>query len=581
MPIWRGPMDTNTTASGWRWAGCAVASFAMLATACYGGKTSGPHNMASGGDGADDADDADDVDEDTGDGDDGDDGDSGADIPESPDCSDVGPRMLRRLTSAQLHRTLQTIFEDPAVPEGQVLNDPVVHGFRVDATQAVIRDLDAQQVMQYAESIAAWAVDEKLAQVTPCQDHGAACHEQIAAELGAKFHREPLEDEMVAAYAAVMADQVSFEDGVRELVAALVQSPYFLYRWELGRPSADDPDRFVLTDYELASNLAYSLTGGPPDAELMDLARDGALQDTETLVAQVRRLTSGPEGQAHLAEFLDSWLEVEDLPSRAKAEEPGVMFDDALRQDMLAETRALFLDVFNSGGDVATLLTADYTFVNQRLGHFYRMWEANTEDHQRMEIPTMGEGVRAPGLLGHGSVLARHALPDNSSPVARGVLVRRRLLCQDLPDPPADVETTLDPIPDGTTNRERYELHTSDPACAGCHVLIDPVGFTFEHYDHFGRWRDTEGNQPVDATGELAGVSTGTTALDGLDSLAAALAETDDARECFASYMAYFTYGLDECNPEAIADGSGGPDATLASTLEAIVTAPHFRERRP
>jgi len=558
-----------------RW--LTLAGLAVLTAACYGGKSSANFGMDAGEDGGDDDDDDDSGGSDGDDGDGGDDSD--ADIPEPPDCSDVGPRMVRRLTSAQLHRSLQVIFEDVAVPEGQLLNDPVVHGFRVDATQAVIRDLDAQQVMQYAETIADWAIAEKLALVTPCQQNDAACRTQIVEHLGERFHREPLSADMVSAYADLMAQEDTIEDGVHELVAALVQSPYFLYRRELGEPSADDPDRFVLTDYELASNLAYSLTGAPPDASLLQLARDGALQETDALIAEVERLTASEAGQAHLVEFLDSWLEIEDLPSRAKAEEPGVVFDDALRHDMLAETHALFLDVFNTGGDVATLLTADYTFVNQRLGHFYRMWEANTEDHQRMEIPTMGEGVRAPGLLGHGSVLARHAAADNSSPVARGVLVRRRLLCQDLPDPPADVETTLDPIPEGVTNRERYEAHTSDPACAGCHSVIDPVGFAFEHYDHFGRYREQESNQPVDATGELSGVSTGTTPLDGVDSLAEALADTDDARTCFADYLAYYTYGLDECNPDAIAEGSGGVDATLASTLEAIVTAPHFRER--
>lgn len=493
-------------------------------------------------------------------------------------CNDVGARMLRRLTSRQLRRTLQSIFADDAVPDGQVLTDPVVHGFKVDAREAVIRDLAAQQVMQYAETVAAWAVDQKLAQITPCQSMDAGCQEQIVRELGAKFHREPLDDTMVTAYQGLMAGQETFDEGMRQLLSALIQSPYFLYRRELGEPSGDDPDRFQLTDYELASNLSYSLTGSPPDQTLLELAAQGSLRDEDELVAQVARLVQSSDGQHSLQDFVESWLEIEDLPSRVKVDTPGVNFDEDVRHDMLTETSMLFRHVFNTGGSTKELLLADFTFINQRLGQFYKIWEADTEDHQSIEIPASGEGARAPGLLGHGSVLARHSLVDNSSPVARGVMVQRRLLCNDLPEPPSDVDTNLEPIPEGATNRERYEQHSTDPNCSGCHGLIDPIGFTFEHYDHFGLWRDEESGQPIDASGSLVGVEE-LVELDGLDSLAEALAEEAKVQECFAHYMSYYTYGVDSCSGESLVATAGGDQATLMSTLEAIVRSQHFRER--
>jgi len=492
-------------------------------------------------------------------------------------CVDVGPRMLRRLSSIQMRNTLVSIFGDEGVPDGQVLTDPVVEGFKVDAREAVIRDLGAQQVMQYAETVADWAVEEKLAQIVPCQTTDAACRDQIVRELGAKFHREPLDDTMAAAYADLLAAEPVFEDGVRQLVAGLMQSPYFLYRRELG--DADGDDHFVLTGYELASNLSYSLTGGPPDDALLALAADGSLRDDDVLVAEVTRLVQSAGGQDNLAAFVESWLEVDDLPSRAKTEEPGVVFDAEVRHDMLAETTALFQHVYAEGGPVEELYTAEYSFLNQRLGQFYGIPGASSDQLQRVELPAEGPGGRAVGLLGHGSVLARHALVDNSSPVARGVMVRRRLLCQELPDPPADVDTNLEPIPEGVTNRERYEQHRTDPVCAACHNMIDPVGYAFEHYDEFGLWRELEGGQPVDASGSLDGVSTDAAPLDGLDSLGQALAETEEASECFTHYMTYYTYGVNGCHPGAIVADAGGEEATLQSILNAIVLSPHFRER--
>lgn len=494
------------------------------------------------------------------------------------DCTDVGPRMLRRLTSAQLRNTLVTIFGDASVPDGQVLDDPVVRGFQVDASEAVIRDLGAQQVMQYAETVADWAIDGRLASTVPCEEHTEACREQVVRTLGAKFHREPLDEATVTAYANLMAGEPTFEDGARELLAALIQSPYFLYRRELGTA---DPDtgRFRLTDYELASNLSYSLTAGPPDAQLLEAAADGRLHDVEELLAQAERLIQTPPGQQNLASFVEGWLEVDDLQSRVKDEVNGVVLDELLRDDMLLETALLFQNVYAEGGGVGELLNADYTFVNQRLGHFYGLWEANGEQHARVDFPENGPPVRAPGLLGHGSVLARHASSNNSSPVARGVMVRRRLLCADLPDPPPGVDTNLEDIPDGATNRERYDAHRENPTCAACHELIDPIGFTFEHYDHVGRWRDTESNQPVDASGELSGLGSEPVSLDGLPDLAAALAGTEEAQTCFAGFFAYYTYGRDSCDLDELANAAGGSEASLRDTLEAIVAAPHFRER--
>lgn len=564
-----------------RWSkGVGIVGALMLA-GCYGGVDPGADTSPGGGTEGSGGSQEDTVDDSGSGGAESEGGETGGDDGGEPTdaCTEVGPRMLRRLTSLQLHNTLVAIFGDESVPEGQVLDDPVVRGFQVDAAESVIRDLGAQQVMQYAETVADWAMEGRLLPMVPCQENTAGCREDVARSIGAKFHREPLDESMVSAYAELMANEPTFAEGARELVAALMQSPYFLYRRELGSASPDDAGRFRLTSYELASNLSYSLTAGPPDAELLEAAAAGQLHEVDELVAQAERLVQTPAGRENLAAFVEGWVEVDDLHSRVKDEINGVVLDDDLRHDMLLETALLFQQVYADGGGVGELLTADYTFVNQRLGHFYGLWEANTEDHQRVEFPVDGQPTRAPGLLGHGSVLARHASADNSSPVARGVMVRRRLLCGDLPDPPAGVDTNLEEIPEGTTNRERYDAHRENPSCATCHELIDPLGFAFEHYDHVGRWRDTESGQPVDASGALSGLGDETVEVDGLPELAAALAGAEQTTTCFASFLAYYTYGRDSCDLDALAEAAGGPGASLRDTLGAVIVAPHFRER--
>ena len=497
-----------------------------------------------------------------------------------PGCVDVGPRLMRRLTGTQLRNTLEDIFEANDFPEAQVLTDPVVHGFKVDAYEANIRDLGAQQVMQFAESVADWAVSEKLQTGwLPCQTTDESCTSQIIEELGLAFHREPLDEALVEGYRDIVVQEDTFEDGVRQLISAMIQSPYFLYRRELGSPDAADADRYVLTDYELASNLSYSLTGHPPDDTLMGLAAEGVLHEDAELVAQVSRLVSSPGGQETMAAFVEGWLEVEDIGAQVRIEQPGVDFGDDVRHAMLEETAMFFNGMVQGNASVADLLTAEHTYVNGPLAELYGIPNVSGEGFTRVDVGPGQPGSRAPGLLGQGSTLARHAGPDNSSPVFRGVVVRERLLCSELAEPPSNVDTTLPPIPDGATNRERFDVHRTDPVCASCHTLIDPLGFAFEHYDQFGRWRDIESGQPVDASGEVTGVGEGAIAVDGVQELAEVVSTLPQYTACFTEMIAYYSYGVEACDGESLLEDAMDADVGTMDVLEAIVLSPHFRER--
>lgn len=501
-------------------------------------------------------------------------GDDGGGLTPS-DCTDLGPPMLRRLTSAQLRHSLEAIFQDPTVPEGAVLVDPVVNGFRVDATEAVIRDLDAQQLMTYAELVADWAVTQKLGQLVTCDTAQADCRRQFVADLGRRVQRQPLSDASIEAYAAMLDAETSFADGAEVVIAAMLQSPMFLYRREIGEPDPDQPGQNRLTPYELASNLSFMLTDRPPDDALLSAAADGRLGTVEDLEREAERLLGTPEAAETLGQFARGWLETDDLESRAKVDPTNQLTDD-VRRAMLAETDALFVDLVRSGGGVKDLLTAPYTFVNQTLASYYGLPGVGGDQPQRIDIPP---GTRPFGILGHGSVLTRHALADSSSPVQRGKLVRERFLCEDIPPPPPNVNPTLGDPMGAVTTRQRYEQHAVDPVCRGCHDRMDPVGFAFEHFDGFARPRDQEGGVPIDATGVLRGMPEGDIALDGVDSLTSYLADSTAVEECLVRYLSYYSYGLDGCNQDAIRGDVEESGSTLKSMVLAIIRAPQFSRR--
>jgi hypothetical protein len=240
---------------------------------------------------------------------------------------------------------------------------------------------------------------------------------------------------------------------------------------------------------------------------------------------------------------------------------------------MLEETSRLFVHVLREGA-VSELFTAPYTFVDGQLASYYGL--PGGGGFQQVMLPP---NTRAPGVLGQGSVLARHALADVSSPVQRGVVVRKRLLCEELAPPPPNVNANLPPPTGAVTTRQRYEAHSTSAACKGCHSKIDPVGFAFERFDTFGRRRDTDGGLPIDTTGELTGTPDGTVPLADLDGLAGYLGTSAQARACVVRYVSYFGLGLDQCSRDEIAGELAAGDGSLKSVVLAIIHAPHFTTR--
>lgn len=496
---------------------------------------------------------------------------------ELSNCTTPGPRQVRRLTSDQYARTLQNIFSDPNVPVETVLSDGAVLGFHVDATAAVVRDLEGELLMNHAESVADWAVDNgKVAQFTSCTEQRADCQTSFIASFGAKAHREPLSDTTIEAYRGLFDEEPTFDDGLRSVISAMLQSPFLLYRRELG---AEQDGEFALSPYEVASQLSYWITDAPPDEALYEAAASGRLSTSEDYAREASRLLETPYARETLAAFLEGWLHLDKLASKAK-DESVLPLPTELRTSMLEESVELFLNTFYDGGSLEDLFTATHTYVDQRLAAHYGISGVG-QGSERVGL----DGTNRPaGVLGHAAFLTTHALSDNSSPVQRAKVVIERLVCGTLPAVPADLNVALDTETEFSTNRERYEVHRQRDDCRSCHENLDPIGYAFEHFDGFGRYRDQENGVDIDATGSLAVMGSGPVPLDGVDSLSVALANSPELQSCLVRFWSYYTFGAEgwqgaECNRDGVIRDAREEGFTLRSVLMGIARSPHFSRR--
>jgi hypothetical protein len=504
---------------------------------------------------------------------------------ELADCPTPGPRLIRRLTPIQFRNTLVDVFQDGSVPAAEVLSDPSVLRFRVDADTPVIRDLDAALLMDYAETVAAWVVDSKLSALSSCRSNDQGCTRSFIESLGRKLYREPLSEPQIAAYQALFTAETAFEDGAEVAIMAMLQSPYLLYRRELGTPDSAAPGEFVLTPYEVASQLSYFITGSAPDQSLLAAAAEGRLVTQADIDREAERLLGTELARESLKRFVASWFELDGLPQKAK-DDSVFPLGASMRSSMIGESQAFFVDAFYSNATIGSLFAAEHSFVNGELAGLYGL-PGGGDGFSRVEL---GSSNRARGLLGQAAFLTAHSQPENSSPVQRGRFVRDRILCEGIPEIPADLNTNLANGASFATNRERYVQHAQDGACVGCHLKFDPVGFAFEHFDGVGRYRDQENGNPIDATGTLIeppgdnGLPAADVPLDGAESLIDYLADNEHVRACFVRYLSYYAHGRDnwsekKCNDDSVRREARDNGNTIRSVLFGILHAPTFTRR--
>lgn len=486
-----------------------------------------------------------------------------------------GPRLLRRLSAEQLDNSVRDLFKNPNAPRSDVFNDPQVLGFTGDANALLVRDLGSQQLMSYAEQVARWAVATVAADIAPCNQMTPECRTQFIKQFGLRAFRQPLSDARVARYEKLFASGSTFQQGLELTITAMLQSPYFLYRRELGEPDPQKPGLVRLTPYEVASNISYLITRSMPDDQLLQAATANQLGTRAQIDAQVERLLQDPKNRRTMNTFMGEWLETKRVAMVLK--DPKVFdFQDALRADMERETAALIEDVvFTRKGSLTDLFKTDYTFVNANLAKHYGL--TGVTGDQLVKVPS----TRDPGILAQGSILAGNAGITFSSPTLRGKLVRTRLLCQNLPPPPDDVDTMIKVPANAKTTREIFQAHVDNPSCGPCHRTMDPIGYGFENYDVVGRYRTNENGVPIDASGEIIGNDF---RFNGLRELNDYLANNDDVRQCMVRFMSYFAYGAtgwtdDGCTLDAITAEAKASNWSIRSVLTAITHAPHFTTR--
>jgi hypothetical protein len=335
----------------------------------------------------------------------------------------------------------------------------------------------------------------------------------------------------------------SFEYGIEAVVQRVIADPEFIYRGEPEPANVVPGKAYRVSDLALASRLAFFLWSSIPDDQLLDLAAQGRLKDPAVLDRQIKRMIADPRADALVENFTGQWLSVRSL----KTSEPVVNlfpdFDDNLRNAMQREVELFFGSVVHEDRSILDLLTADYTFVNERLAKHYGIPNLYGPQFRRVTLPAELDMRR--GLIGKGALLTVTSAAARTSPVTRGKWFLQTFLGVSPPDPPPDVPAIKEKTQDSTGNakaptmRQMMEMHRASPTCATCHSIFEPMGIALENFDAVGGWRTLDEGEPIDARGVLADG----TKLDGVGSLRALTVRYSDQ---FARVVAekLLTYAL-------------------------------------
>jgi mono/diheme cytochrome c family protein len=332
----------------------------------------------------------------------------------------------------------------------------------------------------------------------------AACAEKILTNLAHRAYRRPVAADDVPQLLALYrqgAQSGGFESGVRLALQKILVSPDFLFRAEYDPPDAAPGSVARITDVELASRLSFFLWSSIPDDELLAVAENGRLRDPSVLQGQVRRLLADPRSQALVKNFSGQWLFLRNIARISPDTGSFPNFDENLRQALAQETELLIESQLREDRSVADLLSTDYTFLNQRLAEHYGLRGIYGNEFRRVALTD----PKRHGLLGQASILTVTSYPNRTAPTIRGKWVLEQILGTPPPPPPPNVPSLKD---DATTRnltmRQRMEMHRSNPTCAACHKMMDPLGFSLENFDGLGQWRESTGTgEAIDSSGQL------------------------------------------------------------------------------
>ncbi len=512
-----------------------------------------------------------------------------------------GPAPLRRLTRVEYDNTVFQLLGDNTRPARAFPPDEEAGGFDNQAAALSVSPVLAEGHLTAAEELAARYVERRMPEFGGCAGSADAIDRNACAadarafiqSFGLRAFRRPLTADEVRLHERLFAEGVTLGDGPYDAAAgftlvieAMLQSPHFLYRVEFGDGVEVEDGVVGLTAYEMASRLSYLLWNTMPDQVLLDAAAAGALTDPSEIERQAARLAVAPRARAAVRDFHRQWLgldEIGHIASLGKDTRVYPEYDEAVLP-LLQEEAEAFIEhvVFDGAGTMEALFTAPYSMMNADLAAFYGLDQSGLP--AREFGPVELDESRYAGFLTQAGLLAHHAKPDGSSPVHRGLFVRERLLCQ-IPPPPPDIVPEAPLVDDTLTTRQQYAQHEADPLCAGCHRLMDDIGFGFEQFDGLGRYRETQNGQPIDATGVFNETIDIDGPFDGVVEMAHRLAESEQVRDCVVRQ--WFRYGhgraetsADTCTMDTLSADFEASGRDIQSLLIALTRTDAFRYRR-
>jgi mono/diheme cytochrome c family protein len=431
----------------------------------------------------------------------------GAKVPPEPSTTFVpAPGGIKRLTVAQYRNTLRDLLGSKVALPKDLEPDTLVSGSAVvGAGRIFISRQATEKFARAAFGLARQAMQDEAwrREWLPCPPEAEGCQSRFLERFGRRAWRRPLSGEESARYLGLARGP----GGLTAAMAALLQSPNFLYRVEVGVPDPGDASRRVLTDFEMASRLSYFLWGAPPDEVLLDAAASGRLGTDDGLREEAERMLASPRSRQTISAFFSELLRLGKLERLPQFRSKYQQVSPTLGASMQGETLRVIEEIaLSPDRDFREIFDARFTYLNGELARLYGLpVPADEKSFVRVELPADGERA---GILGHASFLAINAHPTASSPTKRGRFIRETLLCQPVPPPPPDVSTKLPKDPEGkpSTVREKLAIHRKNPQCYGCHKAMDPMGLAFERFDGIGVHRIEESGLPIDPRGELDGV---------------------------------------------------------------------------
>ena len=493
----------------------------------------------------------------------------------------------RLLTGAQYANTIAQVFgedvSDSVIPPMPVMarRDGLLASGA--ATAGVTSD-QISQIQLSAASVAAKVVDESHRDfLIPCKpeiitEADPVCARQFLEQTGRLLYRQPLSSERleelvnIAGYAAQETDD--FYDGLALALESVLISPEVLLIVDRAETDPDRPGQQRLTAYSLASRLSFFLWNSPPDDALLAAAESGVLHTPEGLEQAVDRLLSSARLETGMRAFFDDMLAFDEFNSLAKDPVVYPMVTGATLADAREQTLRTIIDhLLTQEADYRDLFTTRKTFMSMPLAVVYNT--AAREGWTPYEFPENGPRI---GLLTHVSFLAANSHAVRSSPTVRGKALRELFLCQEVPEPPPDVDFSgLEEDENAATARDRLKVHNTNPSCAGCHLITDPMGYSLENFDGAGRFRETDNGAPLDITGELDGVF-----YEDISGLADALRNHPKLSSCLVNRL--YSYGTggpvslkdDRDSLQAFEQGFTDNQHRLPALLRELATSPAF-----